>query len=419
MSKTSAAIGGLSGILLGVVIGWFVRPASSERSDPVRRATEREERSPDAVAPRPEPAPAAPEERKFDAVRAEDPARATSAAFDAELARRGRDGIRTGWSSVRRDEIPATQLDAAVAGFTEEVARRPAEIGRALATNRTKQEQAAERGRAFLALERMRQGEAVPPGLVADPEQFDSLFERRAAEIPVDGVKALDDLKGKLTDGATLQFPAGIFRVDLATTLRTIDAHTRAVPSDLTVAGSGIDVTLLVSDEINLTSSIRNWTFRDCTIFCKGPLVETRNDSSLTLDRVRLTGFDTGAGGSSALDLMGNVLRCRDSIIEGGYGSSPGYGNLMDVRSDAMLARFERCRLACLHIGWTRDSWQVAFDECSFVDFITHGDRAAPRLGKGMTTTNCTFTMYDDSKGEPPKKSLDRLFPGWERVLSR
>jgi hypothetical protein len=419
MSKSPTVVVALAGIALGVVIGWLVRPASRERIDPVQHATERLDRSPDAAASSADPGPAATKERAPEAVRTEDPAKATSVAFDVELARRGRDGIRSGWSDLRRDEIPETLLDSAVASFAGEVARRPEEIGRALATNQTKKEQAAELGPAFLALERLHQGEALPPGLVADPEQFNALFERRAAEIPVDGVKALDDLKSNLTDGATLQFPAGVFRVDLATSLRTLDFKTRALPSDLTVAGAGIDATLLVSGDINLVSAIRNWTFRDCTIFSEGPLVETRNDSSLTLDRVRLTGFDTGAGGSCALFLMSNVLRCRDSIIEGGYGSSPMYGNLMDVRSDAMLARFERCRLACLHIGWARDSWRIAFDDCQFTDYLTHGDPRQPKLAKGMTTTNCTFTLFDDSKGAPPRKSLDSLFPNWEKIQRR
>jgi hypothetical protein len=418
MSKSPTVIVALSGIALGVVIGAFVRPATRERSGGEPRVAERHDGPLDAAAPRPEPAPDAPKDRTFDAVRAEDPAKATSTAFEAELARRSRDGIRSGWSDVRRDKIPETLLDTAVAGFKEEVARRPEEIGRALATNQTKQEQAAELGPAFLALERLHQGEALPPGLVADPEQFNALFERRAAEIPIDGVKALDDLKSNLTDGATLQFPAGVFRVDLASALRTLDLKTRALPSDLTVAGAGIDATLLVSGEITLVSAIRNWTFRDCTIFTEGPLVDSRKDSVLTIDRVRLTGFDTGAGGSSAFDLTGNVLRCRDSIIDGSYGNSPG-GNLMDVRSDAMLARFERCRLGCLFIGWARDSWSIAFDDCQFTDYLTHGDPRQPKLAKGMTTTDCTFTLFDDSKGEPPRKSLDPLFPNWEKILRR
>jgi hypothetical protein len=352
-------------------------------------------------------------------VRSEDSPTAKSDSFDVELARRGRDGIRSGWSQVRRDEIPATLLDPAVANFTDEVAQRPEAIGRALAEKRTKQEQAAALGPAFLALERMKQGEAVPPGLVTDPAQFDALFERQKSEVPVDGVKAQDDLKKALTDGATLQFPAGDFRLDLQVALQEIERKTKTLPADLTVAGAGIDETLLVTGDLRLFSTVRNWTFRDCTIFSADPLVQSERDSSLTLDRVRLVGFDTGAGDSSALFLMANVLRCRDSIIEGGYGRNPEDAELMDVRSDAMLARFERCRLTGLHIEWTRSSWRIAFDECQFTDYLVRSDDHDPRFPKGMTTTDCSFTYFDESKARPPQKSLDLLFPNWATIVRR
>ena len=419
MSKSPAAIVALSGIALGVVIGWLVRPASSERNEPESHAPEGNDDVSDAAASHPRPTPAASKERTLDAVRTEDPAKARSDAFDVELARRGRDGIRSGWSALRRDEIPAALLDTAVAGFTEEVSRRPEEIGRALAEKQTKREEAARRGPAELALERMRQGEKVPPELVADPAQFNALFERRTSERLVDGVKAQNDPKSALTDGATLKFPAGVFRVELAQLLPSIDPRRGGLPADLTVAGDGIDATLLVTSDLHLSSAIHDWTFRDCTIFNEGPLVDVRGESSLTLDRIRLIGFDTGAGGSDALDLQDNVLRCRDSIFEGGFGHSPQHAQLLDVRSDAMLARFERCRITGVAISWVRDSWRVAFVECQFTDFLTFGRSGQASFPKAFATTDCSFTFFDDSKEEPPRKSLDLLFPNWEALSRR
>ena len=419
MSKRMAGIVALSGIALGVVIGWLVRPGSSEPIGDASHATERRVEPDGAAASRSDPGSAAPKVRPLDAVRSEDSPAAKSESFDAELARRGRDGIRSGWSQVRRDEIPATLLDPAVANFTDEVAQRPEAIGRSLAEKRTKQEQATALGPAFLALERMKQGEAVPPGLVTDPAQFNALFERQRSEVPVDGVKARDDLKKALTDGATLQFPAGVFRVDLASALQSIDSRTHTLPADFTVAGAGIDDTLLVTGAIGMYSAVHNWTFRDCTIFSAAPLVQLNKDASLTIDRVRLIGFDIGAGMSNAFFLMANVLRCRDSIIEGGYGSHPEDAELLDVRSEAMLARFERCRLTGLRIDWISDSWRIAFDECRFTDYLVRSDEHDPRFSKGMTTTNCSFTFLDESKSKPPQKNLDLLFPNWETFVRR
>jgi hypothetical protein len=350
-----------------------------------------------------------------------DLAPSTSAAFDAELRRRGLEGIRRGWESQRQDPIPAPLLAKGEQKFEQIVADSPESIGRQLAESATKREKAKELGDAFELLEAMRQGEPPPPELVHDAEKFDALFQRSFAEVPIDGATGRSAVAKAIVDGATIRYPAGVFRVDELGRL----GYTKDPPADLTIAGAGMDQTLLVFDRNNpVAHKFRDFTLRDCTALGDDEVLDSCADTSVTFDRVHVVGFDTGAGSSSALYLTANVLRARDCVFEGGYGRHPQDGELCDYRGDAMLARFERCRFVELGAQRLFDARgaSIVFDGCRFTDLFTSSGStpAAPSHSDGVEFVRCDFSWFDLSKGaEPPKKNLNDLFRDWERLAQR
>ena len=135
----------------------------------------------------------------------------------------------------------------------------------------------------------------------------------------------------------------------------------------------------------------------------------------VALDRVRLTGFDMGAGASTAFGTQGLILRVRDSIITGGYGRHPEHGTLFDVRTHALLARFESSRLSVINLGLhhIRDRATVVFDDCQLTDILDAPYNASPPPGVQFVGTEAGGAV-GGPPGIPRRFDLDELFPGWE-----
>ncbi len=96
-----------------------------------------------------------------------------AARFDAELRRRGSAGLATGWSSVRRDSLPADELVRGLAAFEALVATHPEALGVRLANQANEREAARKVGAAFELMARMEQGEAPDAALLHDADASD------------------------------------------------------------------------------------------------------------------------------------------------------------------------------------------------------------------------------------------------------
>jgi hypothetical protein len=417
-----AAIALLVGAAVGGVIGRMTGdgPALVQFE---RRASEGRE-----VAP---PIGAAPEPQRIEERAAHDAMDGASAATAAtssgtttlfldELRARGRDGIARGWRTVRADEMPAEQLAFGLAEFESTVDTAPGAIGAKLARAANDREASLALGSAAELLKSMKEGHAVDPAIVRDAAHFDALFERKSHAGTADGrafLKDATEASPELQDGMTLLFPAGIHDTRLDWAVRSA----KSFPRDLVISGAGIDQTLLHFDNLLAIGNVVNLTFRDFTFWNDGPLLDLRGDSqsTITLERVRLAGFDNGAGGSNALSLVATAFRATDCVFAGGYGDSPYYGSLLDVRVDGLLARFDRCRFEHLTF-WhrARDSWRLLFTDCTF-DHVAHSWQNRSKLPPGVEFLPGTPTFGDPvPPGEnPPARDLNALFPGWREKL--
>jgi len=421
----AAAIGLLLGTAVGVLIGRLTGdgPALVKLD---RREIEEREATPAADAT---PAAQRTEEHGArdaanavptgSAATAPAPGGATTLFID-ELRARGREGLARGWRVVRADEIPADQLAFGLAEFERVVDTLPESWGEGLAREANERDASLALGTAAELLKRMEEDLAVDPLVVRDAARFDALFERKSQAGTTDGrafVAGATEESPELQDGMTLVFPAGVHDTRLQEALRSA----KHFPRDLVIAGAGIDQTLLHFDDLDAAGSVVNLTLRDFTFWNDGPLfgLSGNSQATITLERVRLAGFDNGAGGSSALDLPVTAFRAIDCVFAGGYGSDPYKGTLFDVRGDGLLARFDRCRFEHVTI-WSRarDSWRLVFAGCTF-DHVAHSWQNLAPLPSGVEFLGNTPTFADPAPpGEnPPGRDLNALFPGWREKL--
>lgn len=424
-------IGIVLGLLVGLVVGRSLVDPSGARTSP-RTETDGASPAPRAPPTRPElrepaqvqvepsparmgtpqppvdsvPSPGAPPER-------EDLA---DALIGERLREYGRAEIARGWVQARRDELPERLATTGLATFEREVRELPFQIGRSLGDERTRDEHIAAtlNGDDPLGtLEAMQEQDSGPQNeLVTDAARFERFFPRRTGA-RVDGPANLGAPDEALTDGSVLTFPTGVFR------LRALMKRDSAFPRDVTVRGMGMDATMLVVGDLSTHAELVNMAFEDCTVFTDNDsLFDLRRaPASVRLERVRVIGFDSGAGGSSLLDAPGLALLARNSRIEGGYGRHPD-GTLFDVRTKPVLARFENCWIDEVNLGLEhlpRGS-SVAFVSCRLTNVL---DRrlvdAHPNAG--VVLIDSPLQDWPADAGDPPKKDLESLFPGWRERL--
>ena len=420
---TAAALGLLLGAAVGVLIGRMTGD-DPELVKLERRAIEERDATPAVEAA---PAAQRTEERTArGGMSASSQAVATTSGspttlFADELRARGRDGITRGWRAVRADTIPADELANGLAEFESAVETLPASIGNRLAHAATEREASLALGSAAELLASMKEGHAVDPVIVRDAARFDALFERKSYAGTTDGrafLKNETEQPPKLQDGATLLFPAGVHDI---TRLEHALRSTTPLPRDLVIAGAGIDQTMLHFDSLHVRENVVNLTLRDFTYWNEKPLFDLRGktQATITLERVRLAGFDNGAGGSNVLSLCETALRAIDCVFAGGYGRHPYQGYLVDVRVDGLLARFDRCRFEHITFWHTpKDAWRLVFANCAF-DHVAHTWQNRGRLPPGIEFVGTTPLFADPvpSGDDPPARDLDALFPGWREKL--
>ncbi|MCK6447766.1 MAG: hypothetical protein L6Q99_15345 [Planctomycetes bacterium] len=411
-------------LVLGVVVGLAAAAAffASQPAEPPK--PEFDTSTPDiATTSRPPAVPtlepsASPADRRTDPLVDSGASSATAGTdprFSPALERYARDGITVAWKRLRSQPIPDATLELGWQRFREAVLALPEQIGTDLATTANQRDELAAAlagADAFGLLAQLKSLDVGPfEELVGDAARFEALFACSSGGGPVlDGSTV--SRTTEVPDGSELRYPAGVHRVDLSR------LGGERFPRCLAVRGAGMDRTLLVWEELSTRSRVERIEISDVTLKTEY-MFDLRSElATIVLDRVRIVGFDAGAGASCVLATAGNALHVRDSRIEGGYGRLPGSGVLFDVRTPALLARFDRCVLSGLAIPTQhlRDRSTVVFSNCRFDDTLEPDESFAS--GKaGRVFVDCSHTtapLGPHGRPLPPKRDLNELFPGWE-----
>lgn len=182
-----------------------------------------------------------------------------------------------------------------------------------------------------------------------------------------------------------------------------------------------MNATLLVLEtDLSVDSKIRNLRFRDLTVYTDGNcLFDVRGDGTVVrLDRVRVCGFDSGAGGSSAFNTDTLALHCVNSFLTGGYGRSPGSGYLFDVRTDGLVARFDGCAIEAVRLGRIRDGATLVMRACTLRDMLDDPEElAAEHPGVLLDPCSVERIQGDHASRATLKRDLNDLFPDWKEAL--
>jgi uncharacterized protein YneF (UPF0154 family) len=251
-------------------------------------------------------------------------------------------------------------------------------------------------------------------GLVSDREEYAFLFKRFVTGPALDGSDP--DSVFEIEDGSTVTFPAGQFEWKIS----RIPRIGGTFPKDLLIRGAGMNHTLVKFGEIDTRCEIYGLTFQDLTIDCgNDPLTDLRVAPALIrMIRCRVVRFDNGAGGSTMLDASTAAFYAEDCRFEGGYGRSPGSGNL--VRGE-LLVRMERCTivgpLQSYFHGWN-DSSHV-FENCTIERMSQHMKRTLEFPRPWVRFENCAFHYLteeeeEEFRGSRKVKPLSDINPSWK-----
>jgi hypothetical protein len=351
-------------------------------------------------------APAAPEAEREDRALFPDQLRAFAA---AEIAR--------GWRELRADDVPGDVVDEGLRDYERQLQTRAHWFGRSAAEQIAADAAARDAARKQAALFAGDDGVALLAAIRGDePEakalvasdRFAALFVPRGGGSAVDGTSLPAD--GKVADGAVVSFPAGVFA------LRNLARGNDPYPVDLTVRGAGMDATLLVVDAQSPRGEMRRLALHDCTLFVENALTDVRSSPAvLSLLRVRVIGFDCGAGHVVAFYLFGGAaLSATACRFESGYGRHPGgYANLISL-GGAALARFDRCVFERMSLDYG-DRPAFVYADCTMIEMLS----AQPQR---PTFRNCRYTtIVEDKKWDADyrRRDLNTLFPQWKERLQR
>jgi hypothetical protein len=334
-----------------------------------------------------------------------------------------REDLAKGWAHERQDSLPDVLLAEGMQRYETLVLNSPESIGRELGTRENKREEAlrdAETGGLFALLASLESGEAGPlPNLVRNRAEFEKYFQRDSnEEVAISGVGLTHDQFTEMVDGSTLTFPAGVFEVS------ALARYWDPIPRDITIRGSGMNTTLLILDDLSSRSQVKNFRLENCTVFCPGGVFDLRREpATATFQNVRITGFDTGAGGSNAIfSKKGMALSYVDCVFAGGYGRNPG-GNLMRSTSASFLARFDGCRFERMNLNLARvhPGATVVFSLCTFDEIRDRHVQDSAGSNPGLVLEQCTFLPEANPRPENDelRRDLNDLFPNWKAEIER
>ena len=256
------------------------------------------------------------------------------------------------------------------------------------------------------------EGTGPVPELAADAGRFGAEFAREAPEKRLDAGGIISHYAEHLADGVTMIFPHGTYKLD------DLAPPGHPFPRDLTLAGAGMDRTLFVMGGLNPVAPMRNLTLSDCTVFTDNrPLINLPHDRLvLTLERVRVLGFDSGQAPSPALRVRALALRATECRFEGGAGRAPGAGTVIGVEGPGLIASFERCAFSFVGLGTASldRAATLRLVDCR-LDDLTQDPASPPEL-PGVSFVRTGARPYDPAHPPQPFK-LDKLFPRWRSRL--
>jgi hypothetical protein len=322
-----------------------------------------------------------------------------------------------GWHEARSDVPEPEVQQSGIQRADRAIRRMPEVVGRQLADEANELDEIRRLTRSdssddvLRAMQRLASnGGRQEPSILRDVERLTKILAPQASGPALEGASLGPRPDDAVVDGATLHFSAGIHR--LGALMRSKSPY----PRDVTIQGAGMNSTLLIlSSTLSPRSSLRNFTVRDCTVHTgRNYLFDLRgsNGCAVSLDRVRIIGFDMGAGGSCAFGTAATLLYARDSRFEGGFGHSPGSGNVFRVRSSAIAARFDRCHFSRVRLNAVALG-AVLLQSCELSEMLSDPHKEPVELA------GCQVSLWvaasDGNLREDLRRSLDELVPGWQK----
>ena len=243
-----------------------------------------------------------------------------------------------------------------------------------------------------------------------------------------------------LADGTRLLFPSGCHRWDPS----PYNVGMR-LPKDLVIEGAGIDDTLVVmTTHLVGRDKVGVLTFRNLTIHCDDHELLGVGINVVRLDHVRVIGFDSRTVNEPGYLFRGQALAllAQDSVIESGFGSTPGQiqwflGTSPFTTAQAgwlTIARFERCRFVGpfekprFSVFLTSPPAATVYSQCDLID-VTPLDRALiehpEKMPEGWSPTyvrfeDCRVTYAPDRPWVSPadgagrkRRDVSEINPAW------
>lgn len=321
--------------------------------------------------------------------------------------------------SVHR-EPSADELAEALSMFEERVSSLPNDIARELGQREQRNLEAradfTDRGPLALLANLAGGGAGPLEDLVASDAACEALFPRTATAAKV-VVSKPGEIAAALAPGVRIELPAGVF--ELGNLLAAVDEF----PREVTLAGAGIDATLIVLTEpLGARGALEDFALAGCTLLTRSnQLFDQAHPATLSLDGVRVCGFDNGANrGGTLVFKRGLALRARNCAFEGGYGSVPGSGSLFALPNAALIARFDNCSFALQSAGIGRliRGVTLRYERCRFERIVDDPAREAEHL-RGVRLVECSLERLEPGAQRPPRRTLDALFPAWESRFVR
>ncbi|MEE9393236.1 MAG: hypothetical protein V3W41_12095 [Planctomycetota bacterium] len=397
--------------LLCLGLGFFVGSEWGDSQDPDEVGAPRQTADGDIAENRsPNPRSEAKSRRRLAAIVPEETQDAADVLFSEKLMGYFRTEYRGAWETERENEISTAQWEKAVNEFKTAVLALPATMALKSALDANRDERLAkglENAEQDSVLEAIQKGLWAPDATTFDAELMGRILKPQLVGGNQGGPSFQSDKRSKPRNGLTLFFPRGIHKLSP----RKLQIR-RNVVEDLTIAGAGKDQTLLQLGELDSRESIKRLSFKDLTIDLGDDyFFDVRGNSNLSIDmlRTRLVRFDMGAGGSLAFAVGGGaIIRAIDCEFLGGYGRSPGSGNLYRGRPGWMY--FSRCRFSMLDLN-IRQGSAIRFDDCNFDGMRSDPRKRHPKLFRGGS-----FTKLQNPREYRRRKpiSLATLFPDFK-----
>jgi hypothetical protein len=294
----------------------------------------------------------------------------------------------------------------------------PAALGAEDAETKTKNEAAAKSladADAAALTKAIKEGTWRPTPADIEAGLVDRATARKITGAILDGA----DVKEAPEPGSTLRFGPGVHTLDAGTLERRADRK-REFPADLVLEGAGMNSTLLrlAGNGLQTGAEVRGFTVRDLTLapvegWC-GPFDLRGPSAAIALERVRVVGYDCGAGGSVCFDVRtpGAFVRAVNCEFLAGFGRSPWSGHCNLAYGSPFVARFDSCRIEGTALNLDQiGSGAVLFKGCTFA--LAPVDPLLTPAPAGVRFTGCTTESVQSPVVAPPgpKRELAEWFP--------